>query len=106
MKYKDYTAKIEYDAVDNIFVGRVIGIKDVISFHGESIADLQTAFRESIDDYLAACEELGEEPNKSYSGKLLIRLPAEVHASIASTAESQGKSINKWAVQVLKKACL
>lgn len=106
MKYKNYTAKIEYDAADNIFIGRVVGIKDVVSFHGESIADLHNAFHESVDDYLTMCEELGQEPNKAYSGKLLLRLPADVHASIAAAAEARGTSINKWAAEVLREACL
>ncbi len=38
------------------------------------------------------------------SGKLLLRLPTEVHAAIANAAESNKQSINQWAVEQLSKA--
>lgn len=59
MTYKGYTACIEYDDADKIFVGRLAGLRDIVSFHGESVAELETAFHESVDDYLTACEKLG-----------------------------------------------
>jgi len=104
MHYKGYFAKVEYDPDDHIFVGRVIGIRDVIGFHGESVAELESAFREAVDNYLAACAELGQEPNKPYSGNLMLRIPPEVHASVAAAAEASGKSINQWAAGVLARA--
>ena len=70
-------------------------------FHGESVSELETAFQEAVDNYLAACEELGQEPNKPYSGNLMLRIPAEVHAAVAIAAEANGKSINQWAAGVL-----
>ncbi len=103
MNHKGYYAKVEFDSEDHIFVGRIIGIRDVIGFHGESVAELETAFREAVDDYLAACNELGQEPNKPYSGNLMLRIPAEIHAAVASAAEASGKSINQWAAGVLDK---
>lgn len=106
MKYKGYSAHIEFDDEDGIFVGRVIGTKDGINFHGESVKELETAFHESIDDYLAACAELGQQPNKPYSGNLMLRIPVEVHAAVAATAEAKGKSINKWAEGVFREVCL
>jgi len=104
MNYKGYFAGIEFDAEDRIFVGRIIGIRDVISFHGESVTELETAFHEAVDDYLTACKELGQKPNKTYSGNLMLRVPAEIHAAVASAAEASGKSINQWAARVLDKA--
>jgi len=104
MSYKGYFAGIEFDAEDRIFVGRIIGIRDVISFHGESVTELEAAFHEAVDDYLTACKELGQKPNKTYSGNLMLRVPAEIHAAVASAAEVSGKSINQWAANVLDKA--
>ena len=104
MKYLGYTARIEYDPADRIFVGRVIGTRDGINFHGASVEELERAFHEAVDDYLAACKELGQEPNKPYSGKLLLRLQPEDHAAIVSAAESSGTSINQWAADVLRRA--
>ena len=104
MNYKGYFAKVEFDPEDHIFVGQVLGIRDVVGFHGESVSELKAAFAEAVDDYLAACTELGQEPNKPYSGNLMLRIPAEIHAAVASAAESSGKSINQWAAKVLDKA--
>ncbi len=103
MNHKGYFAKVEFDSEDHIFVGRIIGICDIVGFHGESVAELETAFCEAVDDYLAACNKLGQEPNKPYSGNLMLRVPAEIHAAVASAAEASGKSINQWAARVLDK---
>ncbi len=106
MKYKGYVAHIKFDDEGRIFVGKVIGTKDGINFHGQSVEELETAFHESIDDYLTACNLLGQKPNKPYSGNLMIRIPAEVHAAVAAAAEAKGKSINKWAESVFREACI
>ncbi len=102
--YNGYFANVEFDAEDHIFVGRIIGIRDVIGFHGECVTELESAFHEAVDNYLAACKELGQQPNKPYSGNLMLRVPAETHAAVASAAEASGKSINQWAARVLDKA--
>ncbi len=104
MSYNGYFANIEFDSDDRIFVGRIIGIRDVIGFHGESVKELEAAFHEAVDNYLAACKELGQKPNKPYSGNLMLRVSAEIHAAVASAAEASGKSINQWAAGALDKA--
>lgn len=104
MKYKNYFAKVEFDADDRIFIGHIIGIRDVVGFHGESVEELEQSFREAVDNYLDACEKLGQKPNKPHSGNLMLRIPAEVHAAVAAAAEADGKSINQWAAGVLESA--
>jgi predicted HicB family RNase H-like nuclease len=104
MTYKRYAARIEYSEEDGCFVGHIAGIKDVIGFHGESVSELRAAFREAVDDYLTTCEKLGRPPQKPYSGKLMLRIPPEVHARAAMMAEAQGKSLNQWAADVLEEA--
>jgi predicted HicB family RNase H-like nuclease len=104
MKHKGYFAKVEFDAEDRLFVGHIVGIRDVVGFHGESVEELEQSFREAVDNYLDACEQLGQKPNKPYSGNLMLRIPAEVHAAVAAAAEADGKSINQWAASVLESA--
>ncbi|CCO24039.1 type II toxin-antitoxin system HicB family antitoxin [Maridesulfovibrio hydrothermalis] len=104
MQYKGYHAKIEFDADDRIFVGYILGIVDVISFHGESVAELEEAFHEAIDNYLESCAKLNQQPNKPYSGKLMLRLKPELHAAVAKSAELEGLSINRWVAGVLQSA--
>ena len=68
MHHKGYTARIEFDARDNIFVGRVLGLRAMISFHGETVSELRGAFEAAIDDFLLDCKEQGVKPEKPASG--------------------------------------
>jgi predicted HicB family RNase H-like nuclease len=104
MNYKGYAARIDFDAQDRIFFGRLAGIQDIVTFHGETVDELEAAFKEAVDHYLTTCSRLGDAPNKPYSGKLTLRIPPSVHAAIATAAEISGKSINKWAADVLDQA--
>ena len=65
MRYKGYAARIEYSDKDGCFVGHIAGIRDVVGFHGESVAELRSAFEEAVDDYLETCAKLGREPQKN-----------------------------------------
>jgi len=104
MTYKEYAARIEYSDEDGCFIGHIAGIKDVIGFHAETVKELRAAFEEAVDDYLATCAKLGRAPQKSYSGKLMLRVPPEVHARAAMMAQAHGVSINQWASDVLAHA--
>ncbi len=100
--YKGYMAKIEYNDEANNLYGRLIGIRDVVDFQANRLEDIEKAFHESVDDYLDFCVERGEQPDKSYSGKLLFRTDAQTHRQIAIAAESQGISINQWLEDVAR----
>ena len=104
MRYKGYSARIEYSDEDGCFVGRVAGIRDLLTFHGESVNEVRQAFEEALDFYLETSAERGKMPNKPYSGKLLLRVAPEVHAAVATAAEVSGKSINQWAAERLSAA--
>ncbi len=102
MTHKGYAARIEYSDEDGCFIGHIAAIKDVVGFHGESVAELRVAFEEAVDDYLDTCEKLGRAPQKPYSGNLMLRIPPEVHSAVATAAEVSGKSINQWATETFK----
>ena len=104
MSYKGYSARIEYDERDNIFVGRILGIRGIISFHGETVAQLRREFEKFIRDYLAECKEEGVQPEKPASGRLLLRVSPEIHGRALVAAQAAGKSLNQWATEVLQHA--
>lgn len=104
MSHKGYTARVEYDERDNIFVGRILGIRSIISFHGETVAGLRTQFEHAVNDYLAECKQEGVAPEKPASGKLLLRIPPETHGRALVAAQAAGKSLNQWATEVLQHA--
>ena len=78
MTHGGYTARIEFDERDGIFVGRVLGLRSIISFHGETVAELRREFAVAVDDYLRDCNEQGLAPEKPASGRLLLRVSPEV----------------------------
>ena len=101
MKYKGYSAYIEFDENAGLFHGEVVDTKDVITFQGTSVAELKKAFKDSIDDYLAFCKEKKEEPDKPFSGKFVLRIPKELHRKIYIKAIKNGQSINNFITQYL-----
>ena len=103
MKYKIYTGHVEYDDEAKIFHGEVLGIKDVVTFQGTSVDEIEQAFKDSIDDYLAFCKERGEEPDRPFSGKFNLRIPQDLHAKLSLAAQLQGESLNNYITNMLKK---
>ena len=104
MTYKGYAARIEYDDEDEIFVGRIAGIRDGVGFHADTVDDLREAFHEAVEDYIETCSKVGKDPQKAYSGQVMFRVSPEVHRKAALAAELSGKSLNQWAEEVLNLA--
>jgi predicted HicB family RNase H-like nuclease len=103
MEYKGYFAKVEFDDEANIFHGEIINLRDVITFEGETVKELRKAFHDSVEDYLEFCAERGEDPEKPYSGKFIVRVDPELHKTIAIQALKNGKSLNAWVNETLLK---
>lgn len=103
MKYKGYTGHVEYDDEARIFHGEVLGIKDVITFQGTTVYEIEQAFKDSVNDYLAFCRERGEEPERPFSGKFNLRIPPELHAKLSLAAQTQGESLNNYITKILKR---
>ena len=104
IKYRGYAARIDYDAADRIFVGRVLGMSEQLAFHGAGVDELHADFEFAIDHYLEECKKEGRSPERPASGKLLLRLPPDVHATAMIAAASAGKSLNQWVVEVVANA--
>ncbi len=99
--YKGYTGEVLIDGDADILAGEVLDIRDVITFEGETVAEVKQAFRDSVDDYLDFCHELGRKANKPFSGKLAFRTTPERHRKIFMVAKNQGKSLNAWIDETL-----
>ena len=104
MTHKGYTARIEFDERDGIFTGRILGVRAIVSFHGEMVAELRANFEAAVEDYLADCAAQGITPEKPSSGNIMLRVPPEVHGAALVAAQAAGKSLNQWALDVLKEA--
>ncbi len=103
MKYKGYIGHVAYDDDAKIFHGEVVGLKDIITFQGKSVNELEQAFKDSVNDYLAWCKERGEKPEKTFSGTFNLRIPPDLHAKIALQAQMAGLSLNSYVTERLRK---
>lgn len=104
LTYKGYTAKVEIDTEAGLLHGRVVDINDTITFEGKTVDDIRQEFHTSVDRYLEFCNELGQQPDKPFSGKLPFRTTPDVHRAIYLAAMQMDKSINAWMEEVLAEA--
>ena len=104
MTYKGFTARVDFDDAEGIFSGRLLGISDVVGFHADNVPELRAAFEDAVDDYVETCARIGKQPEKPASGKLMLRIPPDVHRAALVAAESAGTSLNQWAAKVLRQA--
>ena len=104
LNYKGYTGHAEFDDEAGIFYGEVLELRDVVTFQRTSVDELERAFKDSIDDYLEFCRERHEEPDRPFSGKLMLRLPPELHRKVYISSKREGKSLNQWIAERLERA--
>jgi predicted HicB family RNase H-like nuclease len=102
MEYKGYIGIVEFDADAKLFHGEVINTRDVITFQGTTVEEIETEFKNSVNDYLNWCLQEGAEPEKPYSGKFNLRLSPELHREIAITAKKMKVSINNFVEKALR----
>jgi predicted HicB family RNase H-like nuclease len=96
IEYKGYTGVFEFDPSVDAFHGRVVGMRDVVTFEGRSLDELRREMAESVEDYLELCSEAGRDPERPYRGSFLVRTTPELHRAAAIRAEASGMSLNAW----------
>lgn len=94
LEYRGHVGRI--DADDGAVVGRVCGLRDVVTFEGRTFLEIEQAFRDGIDDYLAFCAGRGEAADRPCGGKIPLRLGPELHRRAAGRAQAEGVSLNQW----------
>ena len=101
LTYKGYTGSAEFSAEDNVFFGEVLGIKSLISYEGDSVAELKADFEGAIDDYLAECSARGITPEKPYKGSFNVRISPQLHAGAATYAKAHHMTLNAVVAKAL-----
>jgi predicted HicB family RNase H-like nuclease len=101
LEYKTYYATVHFSAEDEVFYGKIIGINDVVSFEGTTVSELKEAFHEAVEDYIATCEAVGKEPEKTYKGSFNVRIPSELHRDAARYAALKNISLNDFVRQAI-----
>ncbi len=106
LAWKGYRARVTFDAEAGLLVGRIAGINDVVGFHGHSVAGLRAAFERAVDTYVDVCRMYGKVPEKRYSGRVMFRVPPELHAEAALAAQLRGISLNRWVEEALRETVM
>ncbi len=104
MDIKGYKALIAFDPETNLFRGEFIDLNGHADFYAADVKSLHREGEISLKVFLDMCREDGVEPRKNYSGKLMVRLPAELHERAAVSAASKGQSLNAWLAEVVAQA--
>lgn len=102
LKYKNYTGSIEYSKEDDLLFGKVLGIKDLISYEGKTGMELENDFREVVDEYLDLCKKDGIEPEKSFKGSFNVRIPDYLHRDAVLIANSENISLNNFVAESIR----
>jgi len=101
LSYKGYQGSIEVDAEDQLLFGKILFVNDLVSYEGDSVKELTTAFQEAVDDYLAMCSQAGKSPDKPLSGAFNVRIGPDLHRLAALKAASEGTTLNNLMVRAL-----
>lgn len=104
MEYKGYAGSVEYSAEDELLYGQLLGISDCVMYDGEDVKTLRSNFEGAVDEYLAFCGAEGKAPDRPFKGSLNIRIPAELHRSLALEAQQRHTSLNSIIAQRLSNA--
>lgn len=103
MKYKGYQGRVtDVDEDKSILTGTVIGIADTIVFEGKTAEELLASFHAAVDGYLAFCQEREEEPDKPFSGRLVVRVSPQLHRELVCAARQENVALDAWVVQALR----
>ena len=97
MEYKGYIGSVEFSESDELFYGKVQGIRSLISYEGWTAAELVADFHGAVDDYLTLCEEEGTKPEIAYKGSLNVRFKnRDTHRRAAVYAMTHDQSLNSF----------
>lgn len=97
MEYKGYIGSVEFSERDELFYGKVQGIRSLISYEGSTAAELVADFHGAVDDYLTLCEEEGTKPEIAYKGSLNVRFKNhDTHRRAAVYAMTHDQSLNSF----------
>ena len=103
LEHKGYTGSAEFSNTDETFFGKIVGIRDLVTFEADSVIKLKKAFKEAVEDYITTCKELGKDPDKEYKGSFNVRLKPKIHRLAVIKSATLKMSLNQFVEKVLEK---
>jgi predicted HicB family RNase H-like nuclease len=102
LQHRGYDGSVLYSAEDKMLHGRILGIRDMISYGGTNVRSLEKNFRDAVDGYLDFCTSQSKEPDKPFKGSFNVRVPQELHKRAAVYAETHDLKLNAVVQMALK----
>jgi predicted HicB family RNase H-like nuclease len=102
LEYKGYNGSVLYSAEDKLLHGRIVGIRDAISYEGKDVKGLEKNFKAAVDEYLRFCVEEGKKPDTPFKGSFNVRLNPDLHKRAALYAEEHDLKLNSVVHEALK----
>ncbi|WP_218177549.1 type II toxin-antitoxin system HicB family antitoxin [Pseudomonas gingeri] len=106
MHYKSYYGSIEASVEDNCLFGKLQFIRALVSYEGQTVAELEAAFKAAVDDYLDTCQQLNQAPEMPCKGSFNVRVGHDLHLAAALTATRQKVTLNDLTRQALSEYLL
>jgi predicted HicB family RNase H-like nuclease len=94
LKYGGYEGSVLFSAEDKLLHGKILGIRDLVSYEGTTVRSLEKNFREAVDDYLLFCKQEGKQPNVPYKGSFNIRVSPDIHQKASRYADEHDMKLN------------
>jgi predicted HicB family RNase H-like nuclease len=102
--HKGFTGSYEVSLEDDCVIGRVLFIDDIITYEGETVAELKANFEAAVDRYIAHCKKTGKPANKPFSGTFNVRVGPELHREAVIAADGASINLNEFVAQAIKAA--
>ncbi len=96
LQYSGYLGSLDYSLEDGCLYGKILYINDLVTYEAATVPELETAFKESVDDYLETCADIGKDPDKSFKGTFNVRMTPEQHKAAAVEAMLQETTLNDF----------
>jgi predicted HicB family RNase H-like nuclease len=102
LQHRDYDGSVLYSAEDRMLHGRILGIRDMVSYGGTDVESLEANFRDAVDEYLAFCAAEDKTPDTPFKGTFNVRVGPDLHKRAALLAESRKTKLNTVVQQALE----
>ncbi|MCP1168494.1 type II toxin-antitoxin system HicB family antitoxin [Limimaricola litoreus] len=95
LEYKGYLGSADVDIEDNILHGKLLHIRDLVTYQADTPEELLIEFRAAVDFYLDDCLERGVEPDRPFKGVFNVRVKPDLHRFLAQSAKESSVSLNE-----------
>jgi predicted HicB family RNase H-like nuclease len=95
LNYRGYHGSIEASPADGCLFGKLQFIRALVGYEGQTVQELEQAFRDAVDDYLSDCETAGRAPEIPCKGSFNVRVGHDLHLAASVEAARRDMTLNE-----------